>query len=58
MLPEPSSPNIATHYLVRRLAQELKLLKLYDPGTALKLEDKVIEKLRHYPRSLFVGQGN
>src|SRR5262245_7214776 len=58
MLPEPRSPNITTHDHVQRLAQEQKLLKLYDLGTASKLEDKFIEKLRHYPRPLFVGQAN
>jgi len=55
MLLEPRSPKITTHYLVQRLAQELKL---YDRRTASKLEDKVIEKLRHYPCQLFVGQAN
>jgi len=55
MFLEPRSPTIFTHYLVQQLAQELKL---YDRRTASKLEDKVIERLRHYPRQLFVGQAN
>lgn len=49
------SPNITTHYFVQRLAQELKLS---DRATTSKLEDKIVEKLRRYPRPLFVDQAN
>src|SRR6266542_2701234 len=49
------SPSITTHYFVQRLAQELNL---DDRGTTTRLEDRVIEKLRRYPRPLFVDQAN
>lgn len=49
------SPNVTTHYFVQRLAQELKL---DDRATTAKLEDKIVEKLRRYPRPLFVDQAN
>jgi DNA transposition AAA+ family ATPase len=49
------SPNITTHYFVQRLAQELKL---HDQGTTSKLEDRIVEKLRRYPRPLFADQAN
>jgi DNA transposition AAA+ family ATPase len=49
------SSNITTHYFVQRMAQELKL---HDRGTTSRLEDMIIEKLRRYPRPLFVDQAN
>ena len=49
------SPNITTRYFIQRLAGELRL---DDQVTTSKLEDKIIEKLRRFPRPLFVDQAN
>lgn len=49
------SPNITVRYFVQKVAQQLKL---DDQATTSKLEDKISEKLRRYPRPLLVDQAN
>lgn len=49
------SPNITVRYFVQKVAQQLKL---DDQATTAKLEDKISEKLRRYPRPLLIDQAN
>ncbi len=49
------SPNITVRYFVQKVAQQLKL---DDQATTSKLEDKIAEKLRRYPRPLLIDQAN
>lgn len=49
------SPNITTYYFVQRIAQELRL---ENQSSTSKLEDKIVERLKRYPRPLFIDQAN
>lgn len=49
------SRNISAHYFAKSIAKELNIV---EKGSLPKLEDLIIEKLRKFPRSLFVDQAN
>ncbi len=49
------SRNITTYYFARKLARALKLEERH---TTAPLEDLVAEKLKRYPRPLFIDQAN
>jgi len=49
------SRNITTHYFAQKLA---RALNLNDRPLTARLEDAVAEKLKRYPRPLFIDQAN